>query len=105
MTTSGHYDARGARNCQPGTTRSGTITDPSGWSGRNVTGIQKAAGCTYNQTSPPSYSGCSHVPASGCTFPAESAGAWTHTSHAILLRAQDGTVNFNSGGVPSDFNN
>ena len=42
---------------------------------------------------------------SGCTFSAASARAWTHTSHAILLRAQNGTVDFNNGGVPSDANN
>mgnify|MGYP000943592718 CR=1 FL=1 len=44
MTVSGHYDARNARNCAPGTSRSGTITEPANWGNRDVTGLQKAAG-------------------------------------------------------------
>lgn len=90
MTTSGHYDARGARTCQVGSLRVGAIYDPAGWSARDVTGLQKAAGCVYNQ-GPVTYSGCQYVSASasGCPFPT-TARVWTAKVHSILLRAQSG---------------
>jgi hypothetical protein len=108
ITSSGHYDARASRNCRPGSSRSGTLTDPSGWGGRSVNGLQKAAGCEYNQaTSPTTYSVCQYVVASiaGCGFPSDSARPWTAWSHAVFLRAQDGSLQFNNGGVVSDPNN
>lgn len=103
MTESDHYDARDARNCNNGTSRSGTIIDPAGFtSHRVVTGLQKAAGCVYRQTGPdPTYEGqCSYVPESqppaDCGFVAQR--AWTHKSHAVFLYSETGELDYNNGG-------
>lgn len=93
VTSGGHYDARASRNCDAtgASVRGGTITEPSSWGGRNVKGLQKAAGCIYDQYpagDPTEYLGCVYVPESksGCTFPQDSARPWTAMSHAVYLR-------------------
>jgi hypothetical protein len=101
ITAAGHYDARIARNCDDtGTsTRGGTVNEPSGWGGRTVNGLQKAAGCYYEQTSPPYYSLCEYVPgsAAGCYF--STATAWNNYSHSTFLRRQDGSTQPWDGGL------
>ena len=103
MTTSGHYDARDARNCKPGPNsyRSGSIIEPSDWGGRSVTGLQKAAGCKYIQTTSPStYGTCDYAPETPapCKFNTNDAHPWYTKGHAVWLRRQDGTIEFNDGG-------
>lgn len=112
ITPGGHYDARASRNCDAtsNSTRGGTITEPSNWGGRTVRGLQKAAGCIYDQYpagDPPEYLGCVYVAASkdGCTFPQNSARAWTAMSHAVFLRREDGTTDYNDGGAVSSPDN
>lgn len=103
MTASGHYDARAARTCKPGGHREGTWIDPAGWAGRDVTGLQKAAGLVYHQ-SPPSYGDSDYVAASvsGCLF--TGGAAWNDYSHAMFLRRQNGDIETWNGGDPSDPN-
>jgi hypothetical protein len=94
MTTDNHYDARISRNCDAtGTSNRGGAfqTEPSNWGGRTVTGLQKAAGCVYQQAGTPYYSGCEYLAGSqaGCE---PSATAWNTYSHATFLRREDGTT-------------
>jgi hypothetical protein len=107
ITADDHYDSRTARNCDAtgSSTRGGTRNEPSDWGTRDVNGLQKAAGCFYLQNTTPSYSNCQYIQASidGCTFGA--AKIWTHKSHEVWLRREDGTVDHNDGGfvqLPND---
>lgn len=108
MTTglfAGHYDARAARNCDNDSTRGGHIYETA-WAA-NVSWLQKAAGCKFNQTSNPYYSDCDYVSESqpGCPFVASSARSWTAKSHAVLMRTQAGENKWNDGGDPGDPDN
>jgi hypothetical protein len=104
MTEENHYDARVARNCDPGSYREsdsggdGYQPEPSNWGGRTVTGLQKAAGCKYVQnTNPPSLGDCEYVePESVCNV--FGAFAWTNKTHRVWLRAENGTIDYNNGG-------
>lgn len=113
MTTSGHYDARIARNCKPGGGRAGTITEPSSWGGRTISGLQKAGACKYFQdASPPGY----YQPTNPtlCGYDSESAdedghvcyigpaGTWTSKCGAYFIRHEDGTIDFNDGNQVQD---
>lgn len=103
MTVSGHYDNRTSRNCDPGSSRSGIRYEDSGWAGRTITGLQKAAGCRY--VPGPSYENCMYVPASESGCPISSASFWYEKGHAVWLRRENGDVEYNNGGneaSPSD---
>lgn len=111
-TQSGHYDARATRMCGKPYSYGGVVGEPLSWGGRDVTGLQKAAGCKYLQTSPPAssppdYGDCEYDSDSetGCPFAANSAQAWNEKNHAVFLLRQDGTVEQNDGGVVSDPDN
>lgn len=111
-TQSNHYDSRVTRMCAKGRAHGGTVTEPAGWGGRTVTGLQKAAGCKYLQTSPPAasppdYAACDHDPDSetGCPITANAANAWNTLDHAVFLMRQDGQVEINPGGAVSDPDN
>jgi hypothetical protein len=99
----GHYDSRTARDCKPSGFRQGTITEPSGFDGCDVTGLQKAAGCRYNQDTGNE---------TGCLYDGETAidpdtGQFCHFNsdglvygslcHAIFIRYENGTSDFNGG--------
>lgn len=103
MTVHDHYDARAARTCQPGGHREGTWIDPANWAGRDVTGLQKAAGLVYQQY-PPNYGASDYVSASapGCHF--TGGAGWNDPSHAMFLRRQNGDIETYNGGDPSDPN-
>lgn len=108
LTSSGHYDARVARNCDATgvTIATGARPEPSGWGSRDVNGLQKAFSCFYNQTSTPGiYSGCVYLAAglAGCVH--DGAQIWSHASHEVWLRRQDGTPEHNDGGVVSSWTN
>lgn len=98
MTEAGHYDARASRNCMPASGRSGSRTEPSGWGGRDVTGLQKAAGCKYVQTEPPEYSNCEYLPHSEAGCSVGDAHYWYTPGHAVWLRRENGETEYNDGG-------
>jgi len=94
----GHYDRRQGRNCKPGSGFGGTITEPSNFNGRPVTGLQKAAGCRYEQVPSAHLGTCDYDTEgeSNCYF--SSALAWTSKCAATLVRHEDGTTDFEDGG-------
>ena len=103
-TVAGHYDARAARTCKPGGHREGTYTEAASWSGRDVTGLQKAAGCIYQQYPPDYLNSCDYVAESEDTSmcPFGAAFPWNDKTHAVYLRRENGDIEFNDGGDPSD---
>lgn len=104
-TVSGHYDARLTRNCDPGSYREtdsggdGWEPEPSNWGGRNVTGIQKGAGCVHNQNSI-TFDTCAQYPQNLSTCSIGSDYTLTQMKNFVRywIRYQDGTIGFNSGG-------
>lgn len=107
-TTSGHYDQRLTRVCQPGGWRltdqggDGWALEPSDWGGRTVTGLQKGAGCLYNQSTG-NFDDCSDFPEhlSGCVYDLVT-DSFTLSYMKWFTRwwvtYQDGTIAYNSGG-------
>lgn len=100
----GHYDARFARNCRPGSFYGGTFTEPSDFGGSSVTGLQKAAGCRYVQTANPYYDDCAYDtesavnPDTGSYCKFSRALPWTSKCAGFFIRHEDGTVDINNGG-------
>lgn len=117
-TDSGHYDARQVRNCDPGSQASSQSSgswpanEPSGWAGRDVNGLQKGAGCVYNQSSE-SFVECVQFPdrLPQCVF-GNGPGASPYPSNEndsrpiaekknftrYISRSENGTLTYNSGG-------
>lgn len=105
--TDGHYDARIARNCRPGTVvqsdadGNGYWLEPSDWGNRKVTGIQKAAGCNYDESNESYGNSCEYVAAGvdNCTFTKAIPFASGDSGPArIILRGNSGALFYNSGG-------
>lgn len=108
-TTIGHYDSRLTRVCQPGGHRvtdmggDGWAQEPSDWGGRTVTGLQKGAGCFYNQSTE-NFDICTNFPEHlpGCVYDlvydSFSLGDMTWFTRYWVTH-QDGTIDYNSGGL------
>lgn len=115
MTASGdgHYDRRQGRVCQPGSFAVGQFLEPVGWGGREVTGLQKAAACRYEQVPPPAHlNKCNVLPEDAGSYDTESAIdpntgeycrfatplPWTSKCAGTYVRHEDGTVDVGDGG-------
>jgi hypothetical protein len=110
MTVDGHFDARVTRNCAPGWDRisdsGGDFWEPDNlWGPRTLTGIQKGAGCKYEQVSTSGHTApwlgdCDNVTGHQCV--PSTVAPWTDLAQRVWVRHQDTTIDYNSGGVPYD---
>lgn len=97
--TDGHYDARRTRVCKPGATYAGSVTEQSNFYGANVVGARIAGGCRYVQSGGAGdYVACQNQAGSVGSW--GQAVAWNALSHAVYLKRQNGTTDFNDGGFP-----